>query len=181
MIHVHDGFFDKRYLDEISDRLVKTPWYATNVANANTWPYGELGTHRLLGSSIFFRYENGRIKYNNDEFLVNNLIKTFEHICFRLNKKMIFDEISCNLQFKNMDGTSHTDGKENQTAFILMLSNEYINEDMGGEFVHIPSNSTIKFKQGRLIEFNASDPHKGLAFNISHACRFSIKFVGTNI
>ena len=36
MIKVHEDFFDKKWLDEISDRLLEAPWYANNVANADT-------------------------------------------------------------------------------------------------------------------------------------------------
>ena len=181
MLEVHDGLFDKRYIDELSHRLVNGTWYANNVANRSSWPYGELGTHRLLGHSIFNRLDNNRIRYSNDEFMVNSLTNAFEYVCNRLNKKLLLDQIDCNLQFKDMDGTAHKDGNENQTVFILMLSNEHIIEDIGGEFIHIPSNSTIKFKQGRLIEFTANELHLGKAFNVPNICRFSIKFMGTNI
>ena len=90
-------------------------------------------------------------------------------------------EIHCNLQFKGMNGTIHQDGGDNETAYIMMLTDDEVEKDSGGEFYHEPTGEYVDFKQGRLIEMTASDPHKGLAFNVDNACRYSIKWVGRNL
>ena len=51
----------------------------------------------------------------------------------------------------------------------------------GGGFYHQPTDTTIDYKYGRLIEFTASDPHKGLSFNKPDITRFSVKYLGENI
>lgn len=180
MINIHDNVFDKRWLDEISDRLINAPWYANNIANANTWPYKEKGTHRLLGDRFFYRFNDNHIEYNKSDMeLGNALINSFDHIQQKTNKKMRLEEIGTNLQFKGMDGTIHVDGNINQQTFILMLSNEHYPENIGGSFYHEPSDTNVDYKYGRLVEITASDPHKGMAFTKPDIARMSVKYLGT--
>ena len=90
-------------------------------------------------------------------------------------------EIFVNLQFKGMDGTLHKDGfVKSKTAFILMLANEHVSGDIGGEFFHQPTNTKIPYGYGKLIELDAEDLHMGLAFNKPNVARISIKYVGDN-
>ena len=179
MIKVHDDFFDKQWLDEISDRFINAQWYANNVANADTWPYGLKGTHRILGD-CFYNTESDNYNHT-DKKLGNGLINSFEHIQYKLKREMKLLVIHTNLQFMGMDGTLHVDGNSNQSAFILMLSNEHYSENIGGGFYHEPTDTIIDYKYGRLIEITASDPHKGLSFNKPDIARFSVKYLCENI
>jgi hypothetical protein len=182
MIKVHDDFFDKRWLDEISDSLLEAPWYANNIANADTWPYRKKGSHRLLGDCFFHRQTDNFIRYNSTDIeLGSALINSFEQIQYKIKRKLKLIEVYTDLQFKGMDGTVHVDGNNNQSAFILMLSNEHYAENIGGGFYHQPTDTTIDYKYGRLIEITASDPHKGLSFNKPDITRFSVKYLGENI
>ena len=76
-----------------------------------------------------------------------------------------------------MNGTFHKDGSDDQTAYILMLTNEFLGDDVGGKFINDTEKKEIDFKNGRLIEFNANDLHKANSFNLDNALRFSIKIV----
>ena len=96
-------------------------------------------------------------------------------------QKCLLQGIDINLQFKEMNGTFHKDGDDNQTVFIMMLAYHDIeSENMGGEFFHEPSGEKVPFKQGRVIEMTASDSHRADAFNVQYIPRFSIKFTGLN-
>jgi hypothetical protein len=178
MLNIHQDVFDKKWLDDISHILMREPWFASNVANNKTWPYGLKGTHLLLGNTHFSRLGNNKIHYSENISLVDNLIASFEAIENKVKRKMKLMEISANLQFKGMDGTLHKDGSANQSVFILMLANENIFGNMGGEFFHQPTNKKIEFSHGKLIEQNGEDLHMGLAFNKPYIARMSIKYVG---
>jgi len=177
---VYDDFFDKKWLDELTHRLIDAPWYANNVANSESWPYKVTGTHRILGDCFFNRISDNHIEYNKDLQLSNILINSFDHIQVRVGRQLRLMEIFSNLQFAGMNSTIHKDGTDNQTAFILMLCNEEVH-DMEGGFYHEPTNSTIDYKYGRVIEFKASDPHQGLTFTKPGVARMTIKYLGTNV
>jgi len=181
MIKIHKDVFDKKWLDDISHTLMDQPWFANNKANRKTWPNGEKGSHLLLGNNYFFRENDNSIVYANNTELSDTLIHSFQAIEKTVKRKMRLMEIKANLQFKDMNGTLHNDGFKNQSAFILMLANEHISEDIGGEFFHQPTNTKIPYDYGKLIEFNAEDLHLGLAFNKPYVARMSIKYVGENI
>lgn len=182
MIKIYDDFFDKFWLDEVTNLLMLSPWYADNVANANlSYPYQRQGTHRFFGNKFFVRKSENEIEYNDNKNFSDSLIQAFDHIQFRVQRKMQLIEIVSNLQFMGMDGSIHVDGDKNQSAFILMLSNEHISKNIGGEFYYQPTDTKIEYKYGRVIEITASDPHCGLSFNIPHVARISVKWMGTNL
>ena len=172
---IHDSLFDIKWINELASGLLNCSWQANNTANRTTWPYGLSGTHRLLGHRFFFRENQDQINYSSwNRELANTLINAFQQ---QINKnKLTLIDISANLQFKGMDGTWHTDGDHRDTSFVLML---YYPEDKvtGGELLLKP-NTTVKFKQGRLIEFPANQSHRANAFNQSFIPRMSIKWVG---
>ena len=91
---------------------------------------------------------------------------------------MMLNQISANLQFCNMDGSYHIDGEGDDCVFILMLANEHVDEDIGGDFFHKTTETNVPFKYGRLIEQNGLDVHKASAFNKPNIARMSIKWVG---
>ncbi len=176
MINFYDDLFDKKYLDDLSYALMKSSWTADNIANRNTWPYGERGTHLFLGNCFFRKINDNNIIYNTNKQLSDELINLFYYINKKFKKNLELKWISANLQFMGMDGTDHTDGDENTVSYILMLSNEIISEDIGGEFVVL--NEKIKYKYGRLIEISANLLHKGLAFNKPNIARMTIRLTG---
>jgi hypothetical protein len=177
MITYCDDIFDKKYLDEITSQLILAPWHAHNVANRNSWPYKERGSHRLLGDTFFRRLSEDNIEYNSNRTLSNSFIDAFKAINQRLKKDLRLIECSTNLQFKSMDGTFHVDGRDDEVAHILMLSNEIV-ENIGGEFINQTMNVTVPYKYGRVVTITASDVHRANAFNEPHIARISIKWLG---
>ena len=179
MIKIHDNVFDQKWIIELSSQLLKEGWTANNVANRNTFPYQESGTHRLLGKTFFLRQSHDNIIYDHTNMnLCQNLINAFDHITRISDMNMQLMEITGNLQFKDMDGSFHRDGFENQRAFILMLNNEQLPKNIGGAFIHKPTNKKVPFEAGRLIEIAANDLHRADAFNKPYFARMSIKWVG---
>ena len=130
-LKIHKDVFDKKWLDDISHTLMCEPWHANNIANRKTWPSGEKGTHLLLGNTYFLRKNDNKISYGPNDLLTDSLIASFQAIQNKVRRKMRLMEISTNLQFKDMDGTLHTDGSSSQSVFILMLTNEYISKNIG--------------------------------------------------
>ena len=176
---IHKDIFDKKWLDELSYSLMDEPWFASNIANRKTWPYGLKGTHLLLGQNYFKRIDIDHINYGKNLSITNNLIASFSAIENRLNQKMELQEIATNLQFHGMDGTLHKDSHhEDDYTFILTISNELITEDMGGEFHHQPTETLVPFKFGNVIEIKGLDFHRGLAFKKPYIPRISVKYVG---
>lgn len=173
-----DDIFDKRFSDELSHKLRLCNWEATNVANRFSWPYGVKGTHILLGISFFECLDEYKYHYYDDKQFSFRLIDAFKQITKRFDRKLTLTEISANLQFKGMDGTLHTDGGDDEFAYIYMLSDDIIFQDYGGEFYNKTHENAVPFLHGRVIEIKASDLHCGMAFNKDNMCRFSIKFVG---
>ena len=176
---IFDDVFDKKFLDDLSYRLMNSAWFANNTANSKTWPYGNKGTHLLLGELYYLRVNDDVIKMSKTaEDLSHSLKDSFYHLQKISNTKLKLIEIFANLQFKDMNGTNHIDGKNDETVFILMLSNEIIDEDIGGEFIHEDTKKIVKYKYGRVIQFNANEIHRAMAFNKPNIARLSIKWVG---
>ena len=61
-----------------------------------------------------------------------------------------------------MDGTNHTDViTENveEYSYILMLSDDFVDANEGGEFVNATLSETVPYKYGRVVEIKTSDVH----------------------
>ena len=177
-----DNFFDKVWVDEFAAKLMQSKWTADNTANRNSWPYNRTGSHKFLGQVFFSRQSEDWIEYNKDTDVSKTLLEQFYYIRKRLNAEHLrLRECTGNLQFYKQDGQNHTDGEEKEVAMIMMLADEVIDGDVGGEFINATHNITVPFKQGRLIVFRANDLHRGLAFSKPNMARMSIKWVGTPV
>tara|TARA_R100000773_G_C4219406_1_gene118001 strand:- start:2399 stop:2932 length:534 start_codon:yes stop_codon:yes gene_type:complete len=173
-----DNILDKRFADELYWLLLNTPWHARNIANRNTYPYGDEGSHLFLGKQIFWKENEYDIYSEVNKQDMFKFINLFEHLCNTFNVNLKLKDISVNLQFFGQDGTFHTDGDEKETVFILMLCNKNLDQNIGGNFINQDTKEDISFKHGRVITFRANNKHKGLAFNKPYIPRISVKFVG---
>ena len=176
----YDDIFDQRFLFELVYKLKYNAWYADNVANRKTFPYGDKGTHQFLGQKYFIRENDDQIIYNDNKQLSNILIDCYWAIQRFTGSNLRLAEIFSNLQYKGMDGTFHKDGSDNQKVYILMLSDEIPDtsiKDVGGEFINETFGEVAPFKFGRVIEFKASDSHKGMSFTEDNMPRISVRFM----
>ena len=98
-----------------------------------------------------------------------------------VQRKMVLQQIATNLQFMGIDGTNHIDTLNPDTeeySYVLMLSDDHVSGEEGGEFINETVGQTVPYRYGRTIEFKTSDKHRGLAFKTPHKARYSVKFVG---
>ena len=180
MIKVYDDLFDKKFLVETSHFLTfQETWTANNTywspLDKRTWPYSLVGSYLIMGHAYFSSSTN----YTDPSPLTSQLLNTFNHISKQTKEKIILNSIDANLQFKGMNTTFHVDGRDDQIAFIWMLSYFDVDKNDGGEFIHKPTNTKIPFANGRIIQMTASDLHRGMAFTKDHTPRISIKFTTT--
>jgi|TARA_B100000085_G_scaffold96635_1_gene87714 hypothetical protein len=174
-MHTLDNILDKRFVDELYYDLLKSPWYVDNIAGRYTFPYGEKGTHVLMGNDIYLRENNYTAKTTP---LTSKFISLFEHLCKSFNVDLYLKQISANLQFHGSDGTFHCDGNSDHQVFILMLCNEDLPKSPGGQFINKTQNKKVSFKHGRVFTFNAAEIHRADAFNKPYIPRISVKFCG---
>lgn len=172
----YDNIFDKRFLFEFTHKLsVRNMWSASNTANRNTYPYGESGSHVMLGHLVFLNQEVPKFTEHKDLF--EECFTFFKGVSAHENTNYQLKEISLNLGFKDMGASLHVDGTDDQTAFIIMLTNDDVTEEDGGSFYNKTVDQTVPFKNGRVIKFKASDLHRGHNFNKPNLKRFSLKLL----
>jgi len=177
---IHDNIFDKRFLVSLTHKLSMSPWYPNNIANRNTWPYGDNGSHKILGEIFYQRKNLDIIEYSKNIDLAYELVDCFYPIKRRAQKQLVLQLIAGNLQFCGMDGTTHTDGigiEKDVWSYILMLGDD-VEPGQGGDFINESTTQTVPYQFGRVIEIDAYERHKGMAFTVPNKCRYSIKFVG---
>ena len=104
---VFDNWFDKRFVCELSDRITHnlTDIKFNNIANTNTWPYGNKGSHMLMGCTIFKRESLNRTSVLHEE--AHTFFNIFERIEKNLNIKYYLKDIAINIQHSGCNGTSH--------------------------------------------------------------------------
>ena len=104
---VYDNVFDARFLHEFFDDVItRTGYNITNIANRNTQPYGNSGSHRLLGKQIFNRGNVNDIQ-DIDIMTFHDCMRMYEMIENVLDEKLYLQNISVNIQPYGIDGTCH--------------------------------------------------------------------------
>lgn len=175
---IKDNLFDNKYLAEMLELLNNTDFKPNNLANRNTWPLGWAGaTHRIFSCNIFHRFTRHLIKQHPDFTLVEMYVKMYEHLekVFKVKQPTMLNSININLQFKGMDGSYHKD--YGPKAILFMIGEE----GKGGEFIIKNNNKKekINFKNGRVVYFNPTVEHRGLAFTDPYKPRYTIQFLFT--
>lgn len=176
MIKVFDKIFDDKFIFELNEICDKLPNIPHNIANPSTYPYGNSGSHDILGATLFrkltdYVYESTcplPIMYALDHF-ANNV----------LQEKIELREIYSNLQVKGMDGTTHVDTGGGSKTIILFTTFKW-DKTWGGEFQTLDSHgnvsNTIDYVPGRIIYLDADIPHRGLGPTVTGVYRHSIAY-----
>tara|TARA_R110000796_G_scaffold250013_1_gene378445 strand:+ start:386 stop:958 length:573 start_codon:yes stop_codon:yes gene_type:complete len=175
---VRDNIFDTKYLVDMLELLNNTDFKPNNLANRSTWPLGWAGaTHRIFSCNIFHRFTRHLIKHNTNFTLVEMYVKMYEYLeeVFKLKRPTILNSINVNLQFKGMNGSYH---KDYGTKAILFMIGE---EAKGGQFIIKKNNKEekITFKNGRIVCFDPTAEHRGLAFTDPYKPRYTVQFLFT--
>ena len=175
---VIDGLFDDLFLHEKYQEILETPLVLTNVANRKTYPYGNEGTHRLMGRTIFNRTGFNRV----EELYPNSLwyFDMFDAIQEKIENDLYLQGIYINVQYYACDGTTHSDAAKDNDYTILVMSNPKWEKDWGGEFQLMKDFNnpleTYKYVPGRVIILPGAFPHRGLAPTKPYIYRSSIAY-----
>lgn len=173
-----DNFFDEKFLLEFFETVENLQYSANNIANKKTWPYGSIGTHKLLGCNIFKRHDVNRILnlHNKSEVFFN----VFDALQTYLQKSFYLSSIDINCQHSGCDGTFHRDSASG-TITMMMFPNPKWEKEWGGEF-EIFSEETNKvieiydYIPGRILIFPSNVLHRGLGPKKEYVYRYSVVF-----
>jgi len=177
-----DNTFDQQYLHNIIQVLNDQLEYkANNIANRTTWPFGDSGSHRMLGCRLFERKSLNRCTVLHDK--AQPFFDMFERICTLVNHEYYLQEIFVNLQHSGCNGSSHIDSIEgtNDELTIMVLPNPTWSQEHGGQFEILDKGRVIEshdYKPGRIIIFPAYVSHRGHgpSLEFPHLYRYSIVF-----
>lgn len=176
--NVIDGLFDDLYLHERYQEILATPLVLTNVANRKTYPYGNEGTHRLMGRTIFRRTDLNRV----DELVPNSswYFDIFDAVQERVENEMYLHGIYINVQYYGCDGTTHSDASKENEYTLLVMSNPVWEDEWGGEFQLMKDFETPiethKYVPGRVVILPGAFPHRGLAPKQKYIYRTTIAY-----
>ena len=132
---VYDDIFDARYLHEFFDECYsRTGYNITNIANRKTQPYGNSGSHRLLGKQIFHRGNVNDIQdIDLDGYMkCMTMYNMIENI---IGENFILQNISVNIQPYGIDGTCHCDSNYDDEFTILVMTNPEWKKEWGPSFL----------------------------------------------
>ena len=139
----------------------------------NNWLHEDL--HKFLENTYLYNTPHffGELSANNKKHYYCNLNEDSltQYLAYKiqktLNKKMHFNRIYINVQHPNMDGEFHTDGDSTLTC-LYMVTGE-------GDF-EIKNEGRYKFEKNKIIFFDATKEHRGLA--PSEGIRITLAFKG---
>lgn len=174
---VIDGLFDQLYIHQVDALIRDIPLSTNNIANRKTWPFGNEGSHRLLGQILFDRSSMNNIKILKPE--CETFFKMFEVIENNLKAYFYLSQISLNVQHSGCDGTTHCDSPDPFDHTILLMTNSVWEKEWGGQFQLIENNEVIEeheYVPGRVIVLPSKHPHRGLGPSQPYVYRSSVVF-----
>ena len=173
-VQIWDDLIDDRFLLDLDEESNCYSWDLDNVANRNSFPYGQKGSCLFWGSR-FDSLEKSPIKISS---LYNFIINEVIHSPFNLKS------IQLNGQSLGQNGTVHLDNEYNDGNRTLMV---FINfkwqKEWGGEFQLLEEHNNnakiiknIEYVPGRIILFDGNIPHRGLAPTKPYIVRKSLVY-----
>tara|TARA_B100000214_G_scaffold163245_1_gene117072 strand:+ start:176 stop:730 length:555 start_codon:yes stop_codon:yes gene_type:complete len=169
LCQIYDNWIDGEYLHSLA-RLIESidSLSFDNIANRKSWPYGQKGSHRLMGSTIFSRSGLNRVEVLHPK--ASKFFDIFESIEDLSQKKYFLSQIQINVQHSGCDGTTHIDGQDPQKT-IMLMSNAIWQDEWGGKFQLLENDKVIEeydYIPGRLLIFPSKISHRGLGPNIKY-------------
>ena len=181
---VYDNVFDARFLHEFFDEVICPMGYnITNVANRRTQPYGNTGSHRLLGKMIFNRVNVNDIRDIDIENF-RECMRIYEMIERVIGQSLYLLDISVNLQPYGIDGTCHADSEHDDEFTILVMTNPEWKKEWGPASFQLleryDNNARVieehEYVPGRVLVIPSVHPHRGIAPTHPYVYRSSIVF-----
>ena len=181
---VYDDIFDARYLHEFFDNVIAMAGYnITNIANRKTQPYGNTGSHRLLGKQIFAR---GNVNDIEDIDLDGYIkcMRMYNMIERVIGESLYLQNISVNIQPCGIDGTCHADSNYDDEFTILVMTNPEWKKEWGPASFQLleeyDNNARVieehEYVPGKVLLIPSIHPHRGLAPTKPYIYRSSIIF-----
>lgn len=174
-----DNLFDEIYIHQVDALVRDIPLCSNNIANRSTWPFGQTGTHRLLGQILFDRKSLNTITILHESS--KTFFEIFEMIEKKLNTKFYLSQISLNVQHTGCDGTTHCDSSSENDYTIMLMTTSTWKPEWGGQFqLTSPDGETVieehEYKPGRIIIIPSSHPHRGLGPKEQYVYRSTVVF-----
>ena len=174
-IKIWDNRIDDEFIFQKDKESDYYSWQYNNKANPNSFPNNTKGTH------LFWSVTSFPSKKTLDEY-----ISLAQYCSTHLIKKDIqVNSIFLNGQFIGQDGTSHQDLKadlKNQKTLMVYL-NYFWQKEWGGDFQVLKEQSnnsevihSIEYRPGRIIYFDSSLHHRGLAPKTAGVFRKSLVY-----
>lgn len=179
--HVIDDFFDAEFLAKLESKLLDIPVYSTNVANATSFPAGNVGSHRLFGVDIFARESVNRVDaLHKDASTFFDAFDLIEQHLFA-GVPVFLKRIDINLQYYGQDGTGHKDGSDDSDVTVMIMNNTRWKSEWGGQFQILGDDrETIveehEYIPGRVLIFPGKLWHRGLAPLTPYGYRYTTVF-----
>jgi len=163
--HIIDDLFDKDFINHLYQLMIhEVPVTANNVANS----------HRLFGTNIFARSGINRVDYLHDK--AEKFFDAFDIIEDQFSTPIYLKRIDVNLQFINMNGSTHTDAVDEELTVMLMNNSEW-KPEWGGKFQLMDWRDNVieehDYVPGRVIIFPGKHPHRGLAPIVPNTPRYT--------
>lgn len=178
---VYDDIFDDLYIHQI-DAMMRdnVAVYPNNVANRTTWPYGNVGSHRLLGRVVFDRKTLNRITILHST--AQTFFDMFEQIESKMQRQFYLNQIQVNLQHTGCDGTTHIDSDNPNDLTIMVMTTPKWEKDWGGEFQLMSEDGVVEeyeYKPGRVLVIPSNHPHRGLGPTQEYIYRTTVVYRAT--
>ena len=177
-IQIWDNLLDDRFILDLDEESNFYSWGLSNIANRNSYPSGAKGSHLLWGANLYDKNNPKVLTPFNVKGLYFHLVKNVISQNFNLS------HIQVNAQSMGQEGTCHTDNLPNTQEYTLMVFiNHKWEEKWGGDFQILKEYDnkaevvhSIKYVPGRVVFFDGSIPHRGLAPLEPYVVRKSLVF-----
>ena len=177
-IQIWDNLLDDRFLLDLEEDSNLYNWHLANRANRKSYPLGTKGSHVFWGTTLYSEIHPKDLPPSN-----------IQNLHFYLTEKVISQKfntksIQANAQTLGQDGGCHVDNAPNTEEYTLMVFINYKwEEKWGGDFQTLKEYDnnaevvhSIKYVPGRIVLFDGSIPHRGLAPLEPYIVRKSLVF-----
>ena len=172
-IKVWDNLFDDRFILELDEQTNEYPWKLNISGNRYSFPNKTKGNYLFWG--VKFDIKN----------LPPIILDIYNHLTMNIiNQNFTLLSSHINGQSMGQDGTCHIDSLPNlQTHTLMVFINYKWEKEWGGDFQLLKEyddnaeiTQSIKYIPGRIILFDGSIPHRGLAPLKPYIIRKSLVF-----
>lgn len=185
MVQVYDNIFADDFLLELHKQCLTLPWQFTNKANRSQYPSNSIlgaGSHSFFGTCLYSQRGKNRYFDVTPDIIFDAFYYITENVIDTGGEVLELHKIETNLQVYGQDGTAHKDDYtgEGTDRTILLYPHYKWEYDWGGSLEVLDNNLNIINSYlplpGRVLYFDSTVPHRGLAPAVKNIARMSIAF-----